>query len=291
LAFGILFAAWTGLGLFLFIHPSSPSTQTVCVAANQPDLPRAAHRDASTPPEQRLAILITQTRNATAQGAQIVVWPEMALAFDPQVEHTQQLQSLAVETQTYIVIGYVLDSDRGFQNEATVLAPSGEFLGIYGNTHPTVFSGEPPTVDNHDYPVYDTPLGKLATMICFDADFTDVARGLSRYGAQVIADPSLFGPSIAKMPYTQIVFRAIENRTAIVMADVAYNSAIVDPYGHVLELVITPKGSQATLITDVPLGIGNTLYSRFGDWLGWLSLAGKVSFVVFISVFKNREKG
>jgi apolipoprotein N-acyltransferase len=289
LVFGILLIAWIGLSLGLY-SISTPNMPTMRVAAIQPDLPRAAHRDTSTPPEQRFAILTALTRDATAQGAQIVVWPEMSLAFDPQVEHTPELQSLAAETQTYIVIGYVLDNKQGFRNEATVLVPSGEFLGIYGKTHPTVFSGEPQTVGNHAYPVYDTPLGKLATLICFDADFPDVARRFSRQGAQVIADPSLFGSSIAEMPYTQIVFRAIENRIAIVMADVAYNSAIVDPYGHVLELVITPEGSQALLIADMPLGTGNTLYSRFGDWLGWLSLAIMIFFVVPIQMCSKKGK-
>jgi apolipoprotein N-acyltransferase len=105
------------------------------------------------------------------------------------------------------------------------------------------------------------------------------------------ANPSLFGHSIAAEPYTQIVFRGIENRTAIVMADVAYNSAIVDPYGRVLDLVITPEGSQATLIADVPMGTGNTLYSRFGDWLGWLSLAGMVFYAVYMPVFIIKRKG
>jgi apolipoprotein N-acyltransferase len=291
LAFGILFAAWTGLSLFLFTHPLSPNANTMRVAAIQPDMPRAAHRDMSTPLEQRFAILTAQTRQATAQGAQIVVWPEMALAFDPQVEHTHELQSLSAEMQTYIVIGYVVDDEAGFRNEATILAPTGEFLGVYGKTHPTVFSGEPKTISRGVYPVYDTPIGKLATMICFDADFTDVARRLGRQGAQIIADLSLFGHSIAALPYTQIVFRAIENRTAIVMADVAYNSAIVDPYGRVLDLVITPEGSQASLVADVPMGTGNTFYSRFGDWLGWLSLAGMAFFAVFMPVFLVKRKG
>jgi apolipoprotein N-acyltransferase len=288
LAFGILFAAWTGLSLILFIHPPSAEVHTVRVAAIQPDLPRAAHRDSSTPPEQRLAILSAQTRQAAAQGAQIIVWPEMALAFDPQVEHTQELHALAAETQTYIVIAYVIDIKEGFRNETTVLAPSDEFLGIYGKTHPTVFSGEPKTISRGVYPVYSTPVGTLATMICFDADFTDVARQYGQQNVQLIAAPSLFGRSIAEMPYTQIVFRAIENRTAIVMADVAYNSGIIDPYGRVLKLVITPEGSQATLVADVTLETGKTLYSQFGDWLGWLSLNGLILFAIFMPVRLKR---
>jgi apolipoprotein N-acyltransferase len=264
---------------------------TVRVAAIQPNLPRAAHVDKATPPEQRLATLAAQTRAAAAQGAQIVVWPEMVLGFDPQVAYTQELKALAVETRTYLVIGYVLDNEKGFRNEATVLSPAGQFLGVYGKSHPFIAAGEPEGISAGTYPVYHTPLGRLATMICFDASFTDVARLLGGQGAQLIANPSLFGPPIAELPYTQVVLRAIENRAAIVMADVAYNSAIVDSYGRVLKLAITPGGAQTTLVADVPAGTGSTLYSRLGDWLGWLSLAGLAFFAVFMTVTLRRTEG
>jgi apolipoprotein N-acyltransferase len=283
IGFLVLGSAWTGCSLLLYSATNQPGP-VVRVAAIQPNLPRAAHRDTVTSLDQRLAILSAQSRQAAIQGAQAIVWPEMALGFDPQVEHTQELVSLAADMQAYIVIGYVLDNKHGFRNEATVLAPSGQFLGVYGKVHPMISSGEPRTTSAGVYPVYETSFGRLATMICFDADFTDVARRLSRHGAQFIAVPSLFGRSIAQMPHTQIVFRAIENRVAIVMADVAYNSVIVDPFGRVLELAITPVGEQATLVVDVPLGKGNTFYARFGDWLGWLSLGGLAFFIVFMPI-------
>jgi apolipoprotein N-acyltransferase len=228
--------------------------------------------------------LAAQTRAAASQGAQLIVWPEMGLGFDPQVESTAELQALAAETNAYLVIGYVLDeaaaSSAGFRNEAVILTPAGQFQGVYSKKHPMIASGEPRSVNAGRYPVTETSIGRLATMICFDAHFTDVARRLGIQGAQIIANPSLFGPPIAELPYTQVVFRAIENRTAVIMADVAYNSAIVDGYGRVHQLAITPKGAQTTLIADVPWGTGNTLYARLGDWLGWLSLAGLICFFV-----------
>lgn len=286
---GVLLAGWIGLSLALYANAPSAGS-TVRVAAIQPNLPRAAHRDTQTPPGQRLATLAAQTRAAAAQGAQIVVWPEMVLGFDPQVVYTQELKALATETRTYLVIGYVLDNEKGFRNEATVLSPAGQFLGVYGKSHPFIAAGEPGGISAGTYPVYDTPLGRLATMICFDASFTDVAHTLGGQGVQLIANPSLLGPPIAELPHTQIIFRAIENRTAIVMADVAYNSAIVDPYGRILELTITPQGALATLVANLPLGSSNTLYSKLGDWLGWLSLAGLVFFTVFMPVTMRRAQ-
>lgn len=285
---GVFLAAWVSLSLTLYARaPAEPDT--VVVAAVQPNLPRAAHRDTQTSSQERLALLDQQTRVAAARGAQLVVWPEMALGFDPQLEYTAEIRALAAETGATIVVGYVLERDASFRNEATVLTPSGEFLGVYGKNHPMVASGEPKTATAGVYPVYDTPLGKLATIICFDAHFTDVSRRMGDGGAQLIANPSLFGPPIAALPYTQIVFRAVENRTAFIMADAGYNSAIVDPYGHLLSLSITPKGEAATLVAEVPLGSGNTLYARTGDWLGWLSLAGLIFFAVYMPVTLRKK--
>jgi apolipoprotein N-acyltransferase len=278
----LLVIGWIGLSLVLAMAEPEERA-TVRVAAIQPNLPRAAHRDPGTA-AQRLAVLAAQTRAAASQGAQLIVWPEMGLGFDPQVESTAELQALAAETNAYLVIGYVLDeaaaSSAGFRNEAVILTPAGRFQGVYSKKHPMIASGEPRSVNAGRYPVTETSIGRLATMICFDAHFTDVARRLGIQGAQIIANPSLFGPPIAELPYTQVVFRAIENRTAVIMADVAYNSAIVDGYGRVHQLAITPKGAQTTLIADVPWGTGNTLYARLGDWLGWLSLAGLICFFV-----------
>jgi apolipoprotein N-acyltransferase len=284
---GILLIGWVGLSTALYwSRPLDPPTVTA--AAVQPNLPRAAHRDTQTAAEQRLAVLSAQTRDAAARGARLVVWPEMALGFDPQIEYTEVLQALAAETGTTLVIGYVLETDQGFRNEAAVLAPSGDFLGVYGKNRPMIASGEPKTTTSGIYPVYETPLGRLATMICFDAHFTEISRRIARQRAQLIANPSLFGPPIAELPYTQIVFRAIENRVAIIMADVAYNSAAVDPYGRILALSVTPQGEAVTLVADVPLGTGNTFYSRYGDWAGWLSLIGLIFFAVYIPVTMRR---
>ncbi|NLE76527.1 MAG: hypothetical protein GX605_07220 [Chloroflexi bacterium] len=280
-ATALLLALWGSLSLMLY-SGRGDARPTVRVAAVQPNLPRAAHRDAHTSAEQRLGTLAAQTRQAAAAGAEVVVWPEMALGFDPQVERTAALQGLAAETGAILAIGYVLDGPGGFRNEATVLTPAGRFLGVYGKTHPAVFSGEPATVSSGTYPAYRTDGGRLATMICFDANFTDVARRLADGGAQVVAMPSLFGPSIAAVPHTQIVFRAIEHRLAVVMADVAYNSAVVDPFGRVVGSAITPEGAAATLVAAVPLAGGPTLYTCWGDWLGWLSLGGLAFFVAFI---------
>jgi apolipoprotein N-acyltransferase len=271
--------AWTALSLALFRAPPGPALR---VAAIQPDAsPIIAANQGQAERVARLhARMVEQTREAAAQGAQLVVWPEGALQHDPQVDDRLGLADLARETGAYLAVGYVVDvTEDVFRNEATVISPEGTFLGVFGKDHPVVFGGETsPT--RGTYPVYNTPLGVLGTIICYDLDFTDTARKLVRQGAQLVAVPSNDWSGISYTHYTHVVFRAVENRAAMIKADGGYNSAVVDPYGRVLALATHPEGGEATLVADVPLISGGTIAARLGDWFGWLCLAGMAFFAV-----------
>lgn len=275
---GIAVVLWTALSLVLFRPPDGP---LVTVAAIQPDVSPIITGNQGD--EVLLAsihsAMIGQTRQAAAQGAEFIVWPEGAMLFDPQVDDRLGLADLAVETNSHLAVGYVVNLvDGTFRNEATVIDPAGEFLGVFGKDHPVVFGGETsPT--RGTYPVYHTPLGTLGTIICYDLDYTDTARKLAAQGAQLIGVPSNDWGGIADKHYTHVVFRAIENRVAMVKADGGYDSAIVDPYGRINALAVFPEGGGATLVADVLLGSGNgTINTRLGDWVGWLGIAGMVFF-------------
>jgi hypothetical protein len=55
-------------------------------------------------------------------------------------------------------------------------------------------------------------------------------------------------------------------------------------------LTLNP-GEQAVLVGDVVLGSRDgTLFTALGDWLGWLSLAGLVFFVIFQTVEERQQK-
>ena len=237
---------------------------------------------------ERLQLLDQQVREAAQEGAQIIYTAEMAFGFDPQKKHTAELRSLAAETGTYIYLSYACWEGDDYHNEAVLLSPSGEFSPIYGKNHP---AGEPRIVSAGNYPVNDTEIGKLATIICMDANFTDSSRKLSRKGAQIIAVPTYDAtPGIAEQMWTHAVMRAVENRVAMVKTGHAYGSAIIDPYGRLVDNRVTNDGERLILMDDVPLGTANTLVMRIPDWLGWLSLAGFVFFMVYMEREKKKHK-
>jgi apolipoprotein N-acyltransferase len=271
---------WTVLSLVLFTPGDAP---TVRAAAIQPDISPivTANRGEADLLAEIHSGMIEETRRASEQGAEFIVWPEGALLYDPQLADPLNLAGLAQETESHLAVGYVVNvTESVFRNEATVIDPSGKFLGVFGKDHPVVFGGETsPT--RGTYPVYDTAIGRLGTIICYDLDYTDTARKLAAQGAQLIGVPSNDWGGIADKHYTHVVFRAIENRVAMVKADGGYDSAIVDPYGRINALASFPEGGGATLVADVLLGNGRgTINTRLGDWVGWLGIAGMAFFTI-----------
>ncbi len=223
--------------------------------------------------EEGLRRQFNLTREAASRGARFIVWHEGALPFDPQQEHTEALQALAAETGAYLAIGYAVRTDQGLRNEVTVLTPQGEFLGVFGKDHPVAFAGET-SLTRGTYPSYETALGQVGTIICYDLDFTGTARKVARNGAQLIAVPSMDWPAVASKHYSHLVLRAVETRAGMIKADVAFDSAVVDPAGRILRRAVSTQPNGALLVADLPLGASKPPALMLGDWMGWLALLG-----------------
>jgi apolipoprotein N-acyltransferase len=285
---GVVLLAW--IGLSVIILNSTPTMPTVRVASVRPNFPLPAFQDKVNTSQIRFNTFAAQAREAAAQGAKIIYTPEMMFNFDPQMEYTEQFRALAKETDTYIFITYVVAIEgQPWRNEAVLLSPAGEFSQVYGKNHVWMI-GEPPTVSAGVFPVFDTPLGKLATVICHDANYTDITRKLAANGAQLIAAPYREFGGFGEQAWTNALFRAVENRTAVVISGVATVSGIINPDGSLVALDTDINGSRLTLVGDVNLGSGHAPYTSLGDLPGWISLAGFIGFMVFQSIVEKRAK-
>ncbi|MBD3362250.1 hypothetical protein GF362_00845 [Candidatus Dojkabacteria bacterium] len=229
--------------------------------------------------ENILNTLIDLTEKAVANGARIVVWPEGALAFDPQVQDTEMLTDLASKNNIYLTTGYIVANEDGtWRNEAVTITPDGKFSGRYGKQHPVLFGGEKNT-GLGNYPVIDTPYGKLGVIICYDQDFTDSTRFAVSNGAQILAVPSLDWPEIADRHYAHTVFRALENKVSIIKADGGYDSVIINEYGEILEKNISKIPVTKVVISKISIPQSGTFYTRFGDFIGWIGIASILIFI------------
>lgn len=282
----VVLVAWIGLSLVMFNRAADQPT--VRVAALRPNFPLPAFQDEVNTSQIRFDMFAEQAREAAAQGAQIIYTPEMMFNFDPQKEFTNEFRAVAKETGMYIFITYtIVQEGEPWRNEAVLLTPQGEFLDVYGKNHAF---GEPPSAMRGVFPVYDTPLGNLATLICHDANYTDVARKLTANGAQIIAAPVREFGGFGDQYWTNVLFRAVENQTAMVVSGVSTISAIINADGSIAALDTKENGSRLTLVADVTLGSGPTPYTSLGDILGWIAMAGFIFFMVFQSVTEKRAR-
>ncbi len=284
---GLTVAAW--IAISLIILSGGRSSPKVKVAAVQPNYSKPAFQDTSTTDQTRLDDFTRWTREAVGKGSQIVFTPEMMFNFDPQKQFTGELQALGKETGVYMFLDYTIAVEgQPWHNEAVLLSPTGEYyLPVYAKNHAP--PGEPLSPTAGIYPVYDTPLGRLAAMICHDANYTDVTRKLVSNGAQLIsAGLNEFG-GFGEQFWTNATFRAVENQVAVVVTSRQTGSAIIDPHGRQVALNLD-LNKQVVLTGDVGIGSGPTIYTRLGDIPGWLSLAGMIFFIGFQMVIQKRMK-
>ena len=128
-----------------------------------------------------------------------------------------------------------------------------------------------------EYTVFEAAGVRFSTPICFEDTFGYLSRNFVRSGAEVIVNMTndSWSQSVpAEMQHMTIgLFRAVENRRSLVRSTNGGITTVIDPNGSILASL--PAFVEDYLVYDVPVYTERTtLYTRFGDWLGWLLTIG-----------------
>jgi apolipoprotein N-acyltransferase len=144
------------------------------------------------------------------------------------------------------------------------------------------------------YKVGELPDGhRFGVFICYEAIFPDEVRQFARNGAEVlvtVSDDGWFGRSAAPAQHLAMArVRAAENRRWLLRSTNNGYTVDVDPYGRIVSEL--PTDVRATLSARYAYRDDETLYTRFGDWLPWLSLVVAVISLGWVGAKKGwREK-
>ncbi|MBO9522346.1 MAG: carbon-nitrogen hydrolase family protein [Nocardioidaceae bacterium] len=156
-------------------------------------------------------------------------------------------------------------------NTVVLTGPDG-FIGRYRKVHMGVVE-HVTWARGDDWPVFDTPLGRIGLMICYDKMWPEAARELVLRGAQILVTSSAWGagPPVeswdrsAWVEYFRLFdrVRAAENARWVVSANYAGSfgestfpgdSAILDPMGRVV--AATPTGEVGLAVADIEVRAG-----------------------------------
>jgi predicted amidohydrolase len=145
---------------------------------------------------------------AHAGGAQLVVLPELmntgyvfagreeALSLAepvPDGPTSTALAELAAEAGLHIVAGIAEVADGKLYNTAAVIGPSG-LVGRFRKVH--LWADENVIFEPGDlgFPVFHTPIGRIATFICYDGWFPESYRECALAGADIVCIPTNWVP-------------------------------------------------------------------------------------------------
>ena len=163
------------------------------------------------------------------------------------------MAALAAKLKAHIVYGFPERGGEAVYNAAAMVGPKG-LVGVYRKVH--LFAKETVLFAPGDlgFPVFDTPVGKVGMMICFDWYFPESVRTLALRGAQLIAHPANL-----VMPHCPdaMVVRCLENRVFAATAD---RVGVEDRGGNELRFIgtseiVSPEGEVLVRMGNDEAGI------------------------------------
>jgi apolipoprotein N-acyltransferase len=239
--------------------------------------------------------LFERTREAAQGGARIVSWSEAAAGTFAEDEAglLDRAADLAREEGIYLQIGLLslqpTDAHPLVEIRAVMFGPDGATLFDYPKaTRPLSDTNEPgPGI----VPVVDTPYGRVATVICFDADMPWLVRQAGQADADILLVPSSDWQEVAETHSRMADFRAVENGVAMVRATRFGVSTATDPFGRGLAYKADYfTGEDQTLWANVPTAGTSTVYTLIGDAFAWAAVT-LLAVLCLMGLLRRRSRG
>lgn len=234
----------------------------------------------------------------------LVIWAENPAPFyfnrDPAFRGA--VEEMARQTRTYVVVNTVSFSGQDSampRNSAIVLDPDGRVVLQYDKIHLVPFGEYVPRwafpgkvgkitaevgdyVPGSSYRVAQTAEGSIGVFICYEAIFPQLVRRLVPSGPGVlvnISNDAWYGDSSAAYQHLEMArLRAIESRRFLLRATNDGITAVIDPYGRVVEQL--PHHRPMVLPGHFNYLRERTFYTAHGDVFAWLCVAVAVGIVV-----------
>jgi apolipoprotein N-acyltransferase len=229
------------------------------------------------------------TRQAIANGAELVLWPESSTPFFFEEDRAwgEQIRMLARQAHVPMLIGSD-QIERGipakYYNSAFLVRSDGTTGGVYRKIHLVPFGEYVPLKSLFFFAgrlveaVSDFSPGqsvellpvdghRLSVAICYEIVYPDLVRTFVASGSELLAtitNDAWFGQTSAPYQhFEQASMRAIEEGRYLVRSANTGISGIVDPYGRVVAR--TRLFEPAVTVGEIRFLESTTFYARHGD--------------------------
>jgi apolipoprotein N-acyltransferase len=246
------------------------------------------------------------SREAAASKPKLIVWPASSLPAPFYSSKTVRfvVGRIAREARAFLLVGGA-GQDKGaplregflpFSNTEFLVSPTGrpvakynkikllpfnEYLPLQGRLRwpRWVTTLEKSFIPGEERTVFEAAGARFSSPICWENLFPDHFRRFVLGGAQFmvsVTNEAFLGKGgAAYQTLAMNVFRAVENRVAVVRASPTGVSAFIAPNGEVLDRVRAADGRDlfvsGILVRDVPLAESLTFYTRHGDIFAFVS--------------------
>ncbi|WP_196606686.1 nitrilase-related carbon-nitrogen hydrolase [Pectinatus frisingensis] len=283
-----------GFGLYSLFKPVNDPAVEIGIAAEPITLDQYMSVASNKDPQQVSDLIQRYTEDIEEllqSGAKIVLLPEKTFTISDQYDFLNRFADMAKRNNIYLIIGMSNKVGETFYNSAFIFSPNGELLQKYNKQHLL------PPLENKYTPgtglsIIDTDIyGKLGIEICKDMDFSHPALNYSQEGTGLLFVPALDFHYDRWTHGRVAVMRGVEGNYSVARAGQWGMLTLSDNYGRIINIKSTNSANEATLLRGslIP-GKGSSIYSRFGDWFGWLCIILFVgSIFLCFSKFKRNK--
>jgi apolipoprotein N-acyltransferase len=315
----VVFALLAGYGGYRLhtLHEQMKKAEAgrqITVIAVQPNVPVRLN-DPAVPAGDRdndIRTALSMSREAALRHpeADLIVWPEIPLAYQCRAQASRDLLLLAKETgksfllpctsmigsegEAYYNSTILVDphGNIGKEYRKIILVPFGEYLPLERQLPflRKIFPGVMPFVPgNRGVVVYDFgPARKLIPSLCYEAIFSQHTRRFVDAGGNVLVnmvDDAWFGKTPASVNHLSLaLFRSVEFRIPAVRVANSGIGVFIEPTGEIVPGSPTPLFQKAATAHTLFIPGERSPYQRWGDAflygltalfilaLGWMGL-------------------
>jgi len=295
----------------LSVVPLGDSIRVTVVQGNIPQSVKWEPRAWPSIMEKHLFLTRQATHERPVEGrgpygtlrSDLIIWPETAFPGfrwqDPR--RFESLKEFVAEQKIPLLLGLITGEGQTYYNSAMLISENGEVIEQYNKLHLVPFGEYIPFRKNFPFledivPIDDFTAGgeytvftlgppekfknrpnKFATVICFEDGVSEIARRFVQKGADFlinITNDAWFWDTKAPFMHLQSsVFRAIENRRAVIRSANTGVSCFIDSWGRISNFV--QEATKKTFVSGVASGRvrlsrEDALYTKLGDIFTYL---------------------